>query len=465
MAIGDYAQALGAAQQLVPDWAQEELRRKLGTLQTRSLSLNNQAQEDDIRRANLAERSAVEAQGRARTREQQIAADLAAFNAAPDSASAVRLMTTYPELRDPIKEAWGLRSAEAQRQQLADLSQIKAALAGGRADLAERILQRHIDVDLDSEDDELMLDLIRSDPTRAAAQIDGLIAAIAGPEKVGETAKALGDTAKTLGDNARADELQPGLVRKGAAEASQAETTAAYAPQVIESGLQTDEARRRDIDSQIATRASQLDIARDTLESTVNLKLEELTAAGLKPDPGSVKIMNDAVVAGSANTALAQQTRMLADEFAASDARGGFFSGFSEFAKKKTGWQDPVSLLRGRYAQLVNSAAIKSLPPGPASDRDIQIAREGFPAASAPREYIVSWLRGMAKMQDAAANWDNGRAEWVAGNGNLGTAKRDLLVNGVQVPRGTSFVDFQRRSTANTNRQAIPPRSYMEFAR
>ena len=100
-----------------------------------------------------------------------------------------------------------------------------------------------------------------------------------------------------------------------------------------------------------------------------------------------------------------------------------------------------------------------------ATDHDIKLAMRGFPSPGAPRDYLVSWLRGMAKLQDLQAQNDNGRAEWIAGNGNLGTAKRDLYVNGVQIPKGTSFVDYQKRSTAVAGRQAVPPRSYMEFAK
>ncbi|USU09988.1 hypothetical protein NF700_06945 [Sphingomonadaceae bacterium OTU29MARTA1] len=416
-----------------------------------------------------AQQLAVENQGRSRVRSQQMSADLAAFHAQPTSDGAVRLMTTYPEMRDEVKEAWNLREGSAQRQHLSDLTQIKFALANGRPDAAIGVLQRHVDAAVqsgqDAGEDQGMIEMIRSDPTRFAASLDGLLAAISGPENFGGTTKDLADTTKTLGDNSRAAQLQPGTLRRTNAEASEAETKAQYAPQVIQSGLMNDEANRRNVDSAIATRAAQLDIARDTLTTNVQMKMQELEDAGARPDAGSVQIMNNAVVSGSASAAMAQQTRALADQFDASPARGGAFSDLAELSKRTFGRQDAVSMLRGRYQQLINNAAIKSLPPGPASDKDIKIAREGFPSPTAPREYVTSWLRGMAKLQDIAASNDNARAEWIAGNGNLGTAKRDLVVNGVQIPRGTSYVDYQRRSAAAVGRQAIPPRSYMEFAR
>lgn len=454
MQLDGYLAALGQ----LPSY--QELQHN--SLVNRNIQLDNQQAED-------ARNAAIDKQGRDRVRSQQMAADLASFNAQPSSDAAVRLMTTYPELRDPIKDAWGLRQAEAQKQQLGAFTQIKAAIGNGKPDMAIGILQKHIDADrmrgADTSDDENMIEMIRSDPTRFAANLDGIIAAVSGPEKFADASKSLADATKAIGEDSRAAQVQPSLVRKTNAEAAEAETKATYAPQVIQSSLLNDEANRRNVDSQIATRAAQIDIARDTLTSNVQMKLQELEDAGARPDAASVQIMNGAVVSGSANAALAERTRSLADQFEASDARGGAFSGFAEFSKRVLGRQDAVSMLRGQYQQLINSAAIKALPPGPASDKDIKVAREGFPPPTAPREYIVSWMRGMAKLQDIAAAQDNARAEWIAGNGNLGTAKRDLSVNGVQIPKGTTFVDYQRRSAASAGRQQLPARSYMEFAR
>ncbi|RSV20357.1 hypothetical protein CA236_00110 [Sphingomonas sp. ABOLG] len=448
---------LGALGQL-PSY--QEMKRF--SLVNRGLEMQNQQ----------AEQATVDAQSdreRAMLRAQQRAQALSAYHQQPSSQAAVRLMTEYPEMAEPVKEAWKLQSETAQRQHLGTLTQVKFALQSGRVDLAEQAAQRYIQAakasGLPAEDDEAMVEVIRTNPQLALANIDGLLAVVGGPEKFGDTSKALADSTKTIGENARAAEVQPSLVRKMNAEASESETKAQYAPQVFQSGLLNDEANRRNIDSQITTRAAQIDIARDTLTSNVQLKMQELEDAGARPDPGSVNMMNQAVISGSANAALAERTRGLADQFAASPARGGAFSDWAEFSKRLLGRQDAVSMLRTQYQKLINNAAIKSLPPGPASDADIKIARQGFPSPTAPREYIVSWMKGMAKLQDIAAAQDNGRAEWIAGNGNLGSAKRDLVVNGVQIPKGTSYVDYQRRTAATAGRQQLPPRSYMEFAR
>ncbi|WP_260598855.1 hypothetical protein [Sphingomonas endolithica] len=451
----DFATPMLRAQQLVPDYVGQDLERKAGEFKTQAMRLANQQTEQQMV-------FAANDQARGQQRQQALAAAMDKYHAAPTVAGAANLISTFPELREPVLADWNMRGTAAQKSQLSAMSQVQFALKNKRPDLAKNVIQRHIDAAKsageDASDDEQMLQMLDDDPGRAEAHIHGLLAAIVGPEK-------LGDTTNALGEDARAEQLLPATMQKAAAEASKATTDAEYAAPVYQSNLANDEANRRNITSMISTRAAQVDLARDTLESNVQIKLDELAQTGIQPDPGSVAIMNNAVVSGSSNAALAEQTRRLADEFAASPARGGMFSGLAETGKSVFGAQDSVSLLRSRYEQLKNSTAIKSLPPGPASDHDIKLAMKGFPSPGAPREYLVSWLRGMAKLQDIQSQNDNSRAEWIAGNGNLGNAKRDLYVNGVQIPRGTSFVDYQKRSTAAAGRRTMPPRSYMEFAK
>lgn len=415
-----------------------------------------------------AARDALAAKQRAAQRD----AAVLQFTQNPTPKAAMALIATYPEVREPIEAAWKLKSEGQQRADLTVMGSTLALLRSGSADRAAEIVQRRLNAErqkgtittergeepIDTSETEWLLDLIKTRPQAAQAYLTGIVSSIAGPEK-------FADTTKTINEDVRAQQLQPSLLRKQTAEASKAETEATYAPQVIESDLATADANRRNIDSMITTRAEQLNIARDTLASNVQLKMDELEQKGVALDPGSAKIMNEAVISGQANMALADRTRALADAFESSPARGGVFSGLAETAKGVFGTQDAVSQLRTQYAQLRNNSAIKSLPPGPASDTDIKVAMQGFPSPSAPREYLVRWLRGYAKLQDIAASNDTSRADWIATNGNLGTAKRDLIVNGVRVPKGTSFMDYQRRTAATQRSREIPPRSYMEFGR
>jgi hypothetical protein len=104
-----------------------------------------------------------------------------------------------------------------------------------------------------------------------------------------------------------------------------------------------------------------------------------------------------------------------------------------------------MTQLRNEYTRIRNSAAIKSLPPGVATDKDIELALKGIPPETANAATISSFLRGMAKMQQYEAASESSKAEWVGSNGNLGRAKTDIDIGGIKVPKGSSFVDFSRQ--------------------
>lgn len=369
----------------------------------------------------------------------------------------------YPEDKDAIKESWGTRSAEQQKSDLREVAAIHGYLSSGNVDQAKRIVQRRIDADktagLDTADDEELLSTIDEDPQGATGVVRGILAAIADPEKVA-------DSLKALGENARADETQPSVVQKAAAEASIAQTTAEFAPRKAASDLADASQTRAESAAKIADMAfrqvldrDKLELDRDTLTTNVQLSLEKMDREGIKLTGVGEQQLTKSVTDAASFDALANRTKSLADEISASDFRGGWLSGTGEYLKAKFGGQDAVSVLRSQYDQLVNSQATKNLPPGPASDKDIALALKGVPPSTAPKEYIVGFLRGMEKLQRINAAASQAQADWISANGNLGTAKRDMNVGGVLVPSGTTYGEFNRnRYKMNA---APPPRSYI----
>ena len=89
---------------------------------------------------------------------------------------------------------------------------------------------------------------------------------------------------------------------------------------------------------------------------------------------------------------------------------------------------------------------LDSLPPGVASDSDIQVAMEAFPDDTANPELIATFMRGMAKLQGQEAILNERKAEWVQKIGNLGAPTTDITVTGIEVPSGTTFNEFLRTS-------------------
>ena len=90
--------------------------------------------------------------------------------------------------------------------------------------------------------------------------------------------------------------------------------------------------------------------------------------------------------------------------------------------------------------------AIKSLPPGAASDKDIQMALSGFPKDTSNSANIAQFLRGMAKLQDIDAAVSNAKTDWLAqNNGTLTRATKTLVVGDFRARPGESFNELSTR--------------------
>ena len=83
-----------------------------------------------------------------------------------------------------------------------------------------------------------------------------------------------------------------------------------------------------------------------------------------------------------------------------------------------TGDQDAISGLRRRFAAITAKGVGDNLPPGPASDADVRMAKAGFPTANATGEQVMTFLRDMAVIEEAKAEYDQFRANFIAENGS-----------------------------------------------
>lgn len=117
----------------------------------------------------------------------------------------------------------------------------------------------------------------------------------------------------------------------------------------------------------------------------------------------------------------------------------GLFGSSENMYAKLTGQDNYLRDMRVRYNQLANAQATKLLPPGPASDKDIEFARKGIPSETDNPMVMARWLRGMAKMEDANANFNEFKSEWMSANGNPGQSKVDRNIAGLDVKKGESL--------------------------
>lgn len=107
----------------------------------------------------------------------------------------------------------------------------------------------------------------------------------------------------------------------------------------------------------------------------------------------------------------------LADQFENTPMPDGVRGSLSEMFKAITGDQDEITRLRQEYSGLRASEVVANLPPGAASDKDIELALSGFPAENADPEYIASFLRGVARIQKLEAEYNAFKADFLSREG------------------------------------------------
>ncbi|CAM2155405.1 conserved hypothetical protein [Paraburkholderia tropica] len=153
------------------------------------------------------------------------------------------------------------------------------------------------------------------------------------------------------------------------------------------------------------------------------------------------KTVNDAQTSAAQARQTYQTTATLANQVAnAPDFTSGFGASINDTLSKVTGNKDAGQQLRGQLAQFANSSILSELPPGSASDKDIQLVRNGVPSDTASKDTWQSYLSAVGRVQQAAALFQNAKSDYVTANrGDLGPLKRDATINGQQYPAGTTL--------------------------
>ncbi len=192
--------------------------------------------------------------------------------------------------------------------------------------------------------------------------------------------------------------------------------------------------------SQIDDRANRFGLDRDRLQSDIEMKLMDY---GQKQLPeSSQKIVNESAVGAVTATQGAARSNDLAGRLEALGGGYGAFGGMAEWWAKSTGNQDAMTQARTEYTALRNKLAMGQLPPGPATDKDIELVMKGFPPETADAKYLAKFLRAQANIQAAEAAFEDTKAQWVNEVGFLGKPKKDVVIGGVRVPAGTTLAEF-----------------------
>jgi hypothetical protein len=272
-------------------------------------------------------------------------------------------------------------------------------------------------------------------------------------EEMAKAEKAAADAISAQQKARFAGPAEQAAALKAAADAETATVAALFAERLQQAGLNEKNWNVKNVQSQISTRAAELNLNAQTTAATVAEKLASISEKANTLPADTRKLVNDSAILASTSKQSANQMNDLANRI---ENLGGYgsFSRLSEFAKSAIGAEGYETSLRQEYTRVRNSQAIKALPPGPATDKDIELALSGFPKNTADSKLVAQFLRGMAKLQDIDAAVSNAKTDWLAqNNGTLTRAGKTFIAGDFTVRPGESFNDFTTRVARDVNAQ------------
>lgn len=174
-------------------------------------------------------------------------------------------------------------------------------------------------------------------------------------------------------------------------------------------------------------------------------KADQLKGQAPKLSVNMEKALDSAVGDAATSRSSAASMEELASRWETDKPTAGIFGSAQSTWNKMTGSDTGLRDLRIRTSQFLNSQALKYLPPGPATDRDVELAREGVPTNMDDPSLVANWLRAQARNEKRAALYNDFRAEWISAQGNPGQAKAGANISGLDVKKGESFASAAKR--------------------
>ncbi|EEC7711493.1 acyltransferase [Escherichia coli] len=174
-------------------------------------------------------------------------------------------------------------------------------------------------------------------------------------------------------------------------------------------------------------------------------KAQQLISEAPKLSVNMEKGIETAVNNATASSNSANSMSALAQQFRAEKPTTGLFGNAQNMFAKLTGSDTTLRDLRIRQNALVNSQVLKFLPPGPATDKDVEIVRQGAPTDMDNPETVARWLDAMANLERRNAQFNEFKAEWMSANGNPGQSRNGGQILGVDVKKGESLGSAVKR--------------------
>jgi len=387
-----------------------------------------------------------------------------------------KAITLIPGQEKSLKAAWDVKNEGQKAGWLKDVGQVMSAVKNNRPDLAAAKLNDRADQLAEAGGDKREIEILRAQAKsieaspETARAVTGMMLAFA------PGGKEIFDSMSVMGAEQRAGDKAPAELAKAKADAVTAQATAGLktfdanvAPQKFQMEQQKQAADIENISSTISERTARLGLDKDKLLTDTKLKMTEMNRQFGELPPDARKNVNDSSAQAVASEQSASQILSLATRLDAAGGGYGAFGSAGEWIKKATGNQDGMTALKQEYTRIRSQGIMKALPPGPATDKDVALAMEGFPPPNADAKQLASFLRGMAKLQTYDAALNTAKAQWFGEVQHLGAAKRDIEIEGIKVPAGTNFPAFAKKylestATKTSNESTIKSAPYGVFA-
>ena len=420
------------------------------------------------------QRKAQEVEQRAREGE---AALLTAFEGGtPTTTQISDLILKNPSIAERAKQAYTMRTAPQREADERQRTQLYMLMRSGDTDAVKAQMQTFIDAARNSgrtqeaAQGEANLRVYEQNPNAGMISIGSLIAAtnkdlwktISEAEKTqAEIVGVKATTGETIAKGKKLEAETTGIVADSAIKAAEA----VYAPILAGLKVKGEEAKIRETNAKVQDFAStiqdranryRLDVQRLAVDTAD--KVSQINERQGKLSDGVLKIVNEAALNGATAQQQSANNLELANKIAGANLTGvRTFGQLGETFRRQFGIDITTKALRGEIERARNSAAVASLPPGTASDRDISLFLGPIPDSFSNPAELQSYFRGLAKAQAITGAVETARADWMAQNKGIlgGRAAQPMNVGDYAVKKGQSFADLSKGiAVAVTNKMA-----------
>lgn len=348
--------------------------------------------------------------GEAATAQQQresLQSAMQAFQRNPSPQTLTPLLTSLPpQSAEVMRKHWESMDASQRESQIAFGGQAMSAILAGRGDLAAGLFEQRATAAENAGDaaqakfNRDMAELVKVNPQFAL----GFGATMLGGTEAG----------KRMLDMILAARGAPTAERRAAAETVSAEATAGAAP-----------------------------VLRGAEAARAVAQAQNEASPGLS-EAATVRV-NEAFTASDAARVRAVQLDELRAKFAEKISFGQIGRGARALAETIGDNTEYGKILR-EFTRLKNAEVVRALPPGPATDRDIQLISRGFPGENSSSEEIQQFLSAASRMASYEADYNRFKAMFMDANrGSMGRANRTIEIDGVTIPAGTDMSSAFRR--------------------